>query len=119
MQMERNFRGFGQNITWSKDGMNREIKMSISSMTRSGDKKAVYVLFTDKDLSAEFTIPGCQLLSSHGFAEEDLRQLKEYIENEQDYLFSLAKEINPIRSFLGDRKEEKVDKSKRIIVDEG
>lgn len=84
--------------------MNREIKMSISSMTRAGDKKAVYVLFTDKDSSAEFTIPGCQLLSSHGFAEEDLMQLKEYIDNEQDYLFSLAKEINPIRSFLGDRK---------------
>lgn len=99
--------------------MNREIKMSISSMTRAGDKKAVYVLFTDKDSSAEFSIPSCQLLSSHGFSKEDLKQLKEYIDNEQDYLFSLAKEINPIRNFLGERKEEKKDKSKRIIVDEG
>ena len=39
--------------------MNHEIKMSVSSMTRVGDKKAVYILFTDGDSSAEFTIPGC------------------------------------------------------------
>lgn len=99
--------------------MNREIRMSISSMTRTGDKKAIYILFTDGDFSAEFSIPDCKLLSSHGFSEEDLKQLKEYIENEQDYLFSMAKEINPIRNFLGDGKEEDKKKSKRIIVDEG
>lgn len=81
--------------------MNREIKMSVSSMTRSGDKKGVYVLFTDRNASAEFMIPGSDLLHSKGFSEEELRQLKEYVENEQDYLFSLAKEINPLRSFLG------------------
>ena len=84
--------------------MNSEIKMSVSSMTRSGDKKGVYVLFTDGNSSAEFTIPECKLLHNNGFGEEELRQLKEYVENQQDYLFSLAKEIKPIRGFLGDRR---------------
>lgn len=81
--------------------MNSEIKMSVSSMTRLGDKKGIYVLFTDGSLSAEFMIPECKLLHNNGFGEEELKQLKEYVENEQDYLFSLAKEINPIRGFLG------------------
>ncbi len=81
--------------------MNSEIKMSVSSMTRLGDKKGVYVLFTDGNASAEFKLPECKLLHNKGFGEEELKQLKEYVENEQDYLFNLAKEINPIRSFLG------------------
>ena len=81
--------------------MNSEIKMSVSSMTRLGDKKGAYVLFTDVNSSAEFMIPGGKLLHHKGFGEDELRQLKEYVENEQDYLFNLAKEINPIRGFLG------------------
>ena len=80
--------------------MNSEMKMSVSSMTRMGDKKAVYVLFTDGESSAEFTLPGCGLLASRGFSEEEIKQLKDYVENEQEYLFSLAKEINPIRAFM-------------------
>lgn len=102
--------------------MHNEIKMSVSSMTRRGDKKAVYVLFTDGDNCAEFSLPGSSLLSSRGFTEEEIKQLKEYIDNEQDYLFSLAKEVNPLRGFMGESiKETNGDKNKgkRIIIDEG
>lgn len=84
--------------------MNSEIKMSVSSMTRLGDKKAVYVLFTDGKSSAEFTVPDCKLIHSNGFDEEELKQLKDYVENEQDSIFCLAKGIDPIKSFLGDTK---------------
>lgn len=84
--------------------MNSEIRMSVSSMTRLGDKKGVYVLFADENSSAEFIVPDCKLINSNGFDEEELKQLKEYLENEQDYIFSLAKGIDPIRSFLGDAK---------------
>ena len=41
--------------------MNKDIRMSVSSMTRTGDKKAVYVFFQDGDNTAEFTLPGCEL----------------------------------------------------------
>jgi len=110
--------------------MNSEIKMSVSSMTRKGDKKAVYVLFTDGDNSAEFSLPGSSLLSNRGFTKEEIQQLKEYIDNEQDYLFGLAKGINPLRGFMGESKKEQgkdknedknegKNKGKKIIIDEG
>ncbi len=102
--------------------MNSEIKMSVSSMTRSDDKKGVYVLFTDGDKSAEFMIgseksgnhtgmdghltstssPGCKVINNKGFDKEELKQLLDYVDNEQDYIFSLAKTVNPMKAFMGD-----------------
>jgi len=100
-------------------------KMSVSSMTRKGDEKAIYVLFTDeigctdeKDGSdgkkctdekgragekryAEFRIPGAELLSAKGFSAEDVEQMKSYVENETDTIVAMAKEVDPIRGFLG------------------
>ena len=83
---------------WS---MNSEIKMSVSSMTRSENKKAVYVFFQDGDKTAEFTLPGCELVKNRGFLEDDIRQLKAYIDNEQDNIFAMAKQINPIKAMMG------------------
>ena len=82
--------------------MNSEIKMSVSSMTRSDDKKGVYVLFSDGDKSAEFVVPGCKVINNKGFDEEELKQLRDYVDNEQDYIFSLAKTVNPMKAFMGD-----------------
>ena len=83
--------------------MNSEVKMSVSSMTRNGDKKGVYVLFTDKDKSAELLVPGCEVISNKGFDEEELKQLCDYVNNEQDYIFALAKTVNPMRAFMGEK----------------
>ncbi len=82
--------------------MNSEMKINVSPVTRLGDKRVAYVLFTDKDSSAEFIIPGGELLNSKGFDEKELAELKEYIDSEQDYLCSVAKELNPMRSFMRD-----------------
>ena len=82
--------------------MNSEIKMSVSSMTRSDDKKGVYVLFSDGDKSTEFVVPGCKVINNKGFDEEELKQLRDYVDNEQDYIFSLAKTVNPMKAFMGD-----------------
>lgn len=82
--------------------MNSEIKMSVSSMTRKDEKKGVYVLFTDDEKTVEFIVPDGKIVSNNGFAEDELRQLKEYVLNEQDYIFSLAKTVNPIKAFMGD-----------------
>ena len=64
--------------------MNTDIKMSVSSMTRTKDRKAVYVL--DGDKTAEFTLPGCALVKNNGFSEDEVKSLKEYVDNEQDGL---------------------------------
>ena len=83
--------------------MNSEIKMSVSSMTRAGDKKAVYVLFQDGDKSAEYSLPGCGLVWNKGFSEAELKSLKEYVDNEQDSIYAMAKGVNPIKAMMGDK----------------
>lgn len=82
--------------------MSSEIKMSVSSMTRTNDSKAVYILFQDKDRTAEFSLPGGKLLSNNGFDREEIDQLKDYIDNEQDSIYALAKQVNPMKAFMGD-----------------
>lgn len=81
--------------------MNEDIKMSVSSMTRNKDKKAVYVFFQDGDKTAEFTLPGCELVKNNGFLDDDIRHLKDYIDNEQDTIFAMAKQVNPIKAMMG------------------
>ncbi|MCR4788405.1 MAG: hypothetical protein K5888_07460 [Lachnospiraceae bacterium] len=81
--------------------MNSEIKMSVSSMTRTNENKAVYVLFTDEGKSAEFCLPECELIKNSGFSEEDIAQLKDYVQNEQDAIYEIAKKVNPMKAFLG------------------
>lgn len=91
--------------------MNNQIQMSVSSMTRNNDKKGVYVYFSDKDKSAEFMIGsekdiksenGCKIISNKGFDEEEIKQLMDYVDNERDYIYSLAKKVNPIKAFMGE-----------------
>ncbi len=82
--------------------MNSEMKMNVSPVTRLGDKRVAYVLFTDQSSSAEFIIPGGELISNKGFDEKEIAEIKEYLEREQDNLFQVAKELNPMRSFMRD-----------------
>ena len=84
---------------WVKT-MNKDINMSVSSMTRNKDKKAVYVFFQDGDKTAEFILPGCELVKNKGFSDDDIRQLKDYIDNEQDSIFAMAKQVNPIKAMM-------------------
>ncbi len=42
--------------------------MSVSSMTRTKDSKAVYVLFEDGDKKAEIALPDCRFVSGRGFS---------------------------------------------------
>lgn len=81
--------------------MNRDIKMSVSSLSRKGEEKAIYVLFTDALASAEFLLSDCKLVHSKNFSEDDLKQLKEYVSAERDFIYQIAKKVNPIKGFLG------------------
>lgn len=81
--------------------MKDEITMSVSSLIRKDGEKALYVLFTGKDSSAEFVLPEGKLLQGKGFSEEELAKLQEYVQNEKDSIYSMAKEVNPMKAFLG------------------
>ena len=82
-------------------GMNSEIKMSVSSMTRTKDNKAVYILFEDGTKNAEFCLPEGKLVSNSGFSDEEIAQLKDYVDNEKDSIYELARQVNPMKAFLG------------------
>ena len=82
--------------------MNSEIRMSVSSMTRTKDSKAVYILFEDGKKSAEFCLPEGKLVNSKGFSDEEITRLRDYVQNEQDEIYALAKQVNPMRAFLAD-----------------
>lgn len=80
--------------------MSSEITMNVSSMTRNKDEKAIYIQFNDKEKTAEFTLPGCKLISNKGFMPDELEQLKLYIDNEQDSIYKMAKTVNPLRAIM-------------------
>ncbi len=81
--------------------MNQEIKMSVSSFIRKDGDKAVYVMFYDGEKNAEFVLPDCKLLKNNGFAKEDIDQLLKYVDNERETIFNMAKNVNPIKGFMG------------------
>lgn len=82
------------------DGMNSELTMSVSSMTRKGEEKAVYILFRDGSKTAEFALPECRLIRNDGFDENEERQLRDYVNAEQDKIYAMAREVNPLRAFM-------------------
>lgn len=81
--------------------MNSEINMTVSTMTRHKDEKAIYVLFTDGAKSAEFAVPEDRLVKNVGFSDEEIAQLTDYVSNEHDSIFAIAKKVNPMKNLLG------------------
>lgn len=81
--------------------MNSEIKMSVSSVTRTKDNKAIYVLFEDGKKSVEIALPGCGIVRNNGFSKEEINRLADYVRSEQDNIYKMAKEINPVKALMG------------------
>ena len=64
--------------------MGNELKMSVSSMTRTKDKKALYVLFEEDKRMAEFELPELKVVRNSGFTEDEIRQLLDYVDNQRE-----------------------------------
>lgn len=75
--------------------------MNVSSLIRKDGEKAIYVMFTDSDKQAEFRLPECELLNNRGFDKKEIDDLIDYLKNEQDYIFGIAKKVNPMKGFMG------------------
>ena len=82
--------------------MSEELKMSVSSMTRTKDNKAVYILFTDGEKSAELSLPEGKIISNKGFSDEEIAGLKYYICNNQETIYAMAKKVNPVKAMMND-----------------
>ena len=82
--------------------MSEELKMSVSSMTRTKDNKAVYILFTDGEKSAELSLPEGKIINNKGFSDEEIAGLKYYICNNQETIYAMAKKVNPVKAMMND-----------------
>ncbi len=87
--------------------MNKEIRMNVSLLSTTGDKRVIYVVFTDGEKSAEFSMPEAALVKNEGFSPEELEQLTDYAKNNRDEIYNISKQINPIKSFMKEKVETK------------
>lgn len=81
--------------------MNSSITMNVSSINRDDEKKGAYVLFSDEGKEAEFMLPEIKIIRNEGFSQEELNQLSEYLDNSLDVVMEIAKNVNPIKGFMG------------------
>lgn len=74
--------------------------MTVSGITRTKENKAVYVLFTENDKTVEISLPGCKVISNNGFTTEELKEFVKYVDNEQDTIYAMAKDVNPFKAMM-------------------
>lgn len=79
---------------------NDELKMSVSPICMKDGKKYAFVSFTDGIRTAEGKIPDCTMISNHGFTEEEVRQIEDYMIRELPHLKEIAAGIHVMDSFL-------------------
>lgn len=80
--------------------MSENVSMSVSSPIVKGEKKLVYVMFSEEGKTAEFEAPGAELVKNSGFSDEDIDILKDYILGNWETIFGMAKEIDPMKAFM-------------------
>lgn len=75
--------------------------MMVSGIIRKKGEKYVHVSFQREKDVAEYILPECRLEKSQGFSEEELEQLKSYVENNRAEIMDRAGKINPMKAMLG------------------
>lgn len=84
--------------------MSKELRMSVSSLTHTKDNKAVYILFTNGNKSAELSLPECKVINNSEFTDEEVAGLKFYIKNDRETIYALAKKVTPVKAMMNDGK---------------
>lgn len=69
-------------------------------LTKEGRKFARISFMRDEEY-AEFIVPDAVLDKRKGFSEEEITDLYKYVRENRDDIFAKAKEINPLKNWLG------------------
>ena len=80
--------------------MNNEITMNVSLMARSKESKGIYVEFKDGNKHCEIVVPGVKIINNSGFTPDELKTLADYVKNDIDHIYEIAKSIDPVKNFL-------------------
>lgn len=69
-------------------------------LTKEG-RKFARISFMRGEEYAEFIVPDAVLDKREGFSEEEVTDLYKYVRENRDDIFAKAKEINPLKNWLG------------------
>ncbi len=69
-------------------------------LTKEG-RKFARISFMRGEEYAEFIVPDAVLDKREGFSEEEITDLYKYVRENRDDIFAKAKEINPLKNWLG------------------
>lgn len=83
-------------------GKSQELKMIYSGLIPQKGKKAMArVVFERGNDKAEGVVPDGKIETSSGFSTEELRQLEDYLVRNSEDILRRAKEVNPLRNWMG------------------
>ena len=77
------------------------MNMLVSGLVGTGEHKRICVYFSDKDKSAEGSIPECKITSSKGFTKDEVAEIEEYLKENKDHIIEEARKVNPMKAFMG------------------
>ena len=83
-----------------------ELSLEVSSICERAGEKIAYVKFSDDGRWAEGEIPSCIITKSHGFTEDEVLDLQQYMLANLQQLKEMASKINIMDAFLGRRPED-------------
>lgn len=77
------------------------IQSFISCILTKEGRKFARISFMRGEEYAEFIVPDAVLDKRKGFSEEEITDLYRYVRENRDDIFAKAKEINPLKNWLG------------------
>lgn len=77
-----------------------EVKLTHSGILVKKGRRHVSVRFERGADVAEASLPECKVTKNHGFSEEEVKGLENFLEIKNDEIFAKAKEISNIKHWL-------------------
>ncbi len=74
--------------------------MLISGMVGKEGNKRICVYFSDDEDYAEGSVPECKITSNKGFSPEEIKEMEEYLRENQGNIIEEAGKINPMKAFF-------------------
>lgn len=82
-----------------------EVEMMVSCVVVKDNRKLVRVSFLRGRDFAEGVLPDGMIEKSRGFTAEEVQKLENYLRVNRQEILKQAKEIDPLRNWLGDWKK--------------
>lgn len=82
-----------------------EVKMIVSCVVVKENRKIVRVSFMRDGDYAEGVLPEGMIEKARGFTQEEVQKLENYMRANRQEILKQAKEIDPLRNWLGDWKK--------------